>query len=58
MTKAQAKKLAYQMARDAGLDTDTAAAVRDSYAGIHHEEFTDREVRNFVNQEIQQHANP
>ena len=58
MTNAQARKLAYQMAREAGLDTDTAAAVRDSYAGIHHEEFTDREVRDFIRQEIQQHANP
>lgn len=58
MSKDQARNLARQLARNAGLDENTADAVARSYAAIHDDEFTDREVRHLIQQEIQYHAQP
>jgi hypothetical protein len=58
MTKAQCKKRAYQAARDAGLDTNTADAVARRVADMHDDEFQDREVDEFIREEISKHANP
>jgi len=48
--------MAYRMARNAGLDADTSHAVASAYMAIHDEQFTPRERREFIQFEIQRHA--
>jgi hypothetical protein len=58
LSRMTARSIAHQRAKDAGLDANTADAVVHSVMGIFDPELTVREWINFVDQEIQQHANP
>jgi hypothetical protein len=53
-----ARSIAHQRAQAAGLDPDTADAAVRSVMVLYDPELTVREWLNFVDQEIQRHANP
>jgi hypothetical protein len=58
MSRQDAWLMACKRAVDAGLDDTTADAVVHRAMEIFHEEFTKREWLEFVDQEIQRHAQP
>lgn len=58
MTRYKARLLALDRAEAAGLDPNAADAVVHRALEIFHEEFTVREWLQFVDEEIQRHAQP
>jgi len=56
MTRHVARIRALRRAADIGLDPNTADAAVSRAMEVFHEELTDREWMNFVDQEIQRHA--
>jgi hypothetical protein len=58
IARTTARSIAHQRAKDAGLDPDTADAVVQSVMAIFDPEYTFKEWKDFVDQEIQRHAAP
>jgi hypothetical protein len=58
IARTTARSIAHQRAREAGLDPNTADAVVHRVMAIFDPELTFKEWKEFVDQEIQRHAQP
>lgn len=58
LTHEQALRYAIARATSSGLDDDTADAAARRAMEVWHPEFTKREFNNFIDEEIQRHAQP